>query len=76
MTVASLQTLNDVNLPPGSIADVKRIDVPQILSKSQVQSYVEDGFLVLDGLVKPAELEELKADTLKLARGGYPCEQT
>ena len=41
----------------------------------QIQSFVNDGYLIVPGLVTPSELEELKQDTLKLARGGYPCPQ-
>ena len=43
------------------------------MTKEQVKSFVDDGFLIVPGLVAPAEIEELKQDTLKLARGGYPC---
>lgn len=52
----------------------KRIETPQRLSESQIQSFVEDGYFIAPGLVSQAELDELKADTLKIARGGYPCE--
>jgi len=51
-----------------------RIDVPKPLNKEQIRFFVEQGFLVMPGMIKPEELEELKADTCKLARGGYPCE--
>lgn len=49
-----------------------RIDVPRTLSDREVQGYVKDGYLIQPGLVSPQEIEELKADTLKMARGGYP----
>ncbi len=52
----------------------KRIEVPHPISDEQVRSYVNDGFLTVEGLVSPEELDELKRDTLKIARGGYPCE--
>lgn len=42
-------------------------------SDGDVQSFVEQGYLVKQGLVGPEELVELKADVLKLAKGGYPC---
>ncbi len=51
-----------------------RIDVPKIGSAEQVKSFIDNGYLVMPGLMTPAELEELKADTAKVARGGYPSE--
>jgi hypothetical protein len=45
------------------------------MNAAQVTSFVNDGYLIVPGLVTPAELEELKQDTVKLARGGYPCPQ-
>lgn len=42
-------------------------------SDEQVRSFVDNGFMVREGLVSPAELEELKRDMLFMARGGYPC---
>ena len=38
----------------------------------EVKAFVDEGFHVSPGLVSPAELETLKADLLKMARGGYP----
>lgn len=52
----------------------ERIDVPVVLSEAQVQSFVENGFLAVEGLVTPEEVEELKHDTAFIVRGGYPCE--
>ncbi len=63
-----------VKLEAGKIAHGVPIEVPKPASKAQVKSFVDDGFLAVENLVSPAELEELKADTFKLARGGYPCE--
>jgi ectoine hydroxylase-related dioxygenase (phytanoyl-CoA dioxygenase family) len=51
-----------------------RIEVPNIASAKQVKSFVDDGYLAVPDLISPAELEELKADTAKIARGGYPCD--
>lgn len=51
-----------------------RIEVPKIATEQQVCFFVDNGYLVLPDLVTPEEIEELKQDTLKLARGGYPCE--
>ena len=53
---------------------LERIVVPQPASQSQVQSFVEDGFLVMPGLINETEIEELKRDTIRIARGDYPCE--
>lgn len=39
----------------------------------QIAQYVEQGFLRVENLFSDGELAELKADLLKLARGGYPC---
>lgn len=50
------------------------IDAPKPLSGRQVQAFVDDGFLILPGLITPAELEELKGDAVKIARGQYPSE--
>src|SRR3954464_7577640 len=44
------------------------------ISDQQVRHFVDQGFLVMPGLVSPAELELLKQDPLALARGAYPCE--
>jgi ectoine hydroxylase-related dioxygenase (phytanoyl-CoA dioxygenase family) len=44
-----------------------------VLGPEQVQSFVSDGFLVVPGLVSPDELEELKGETVKIARGAFPC---
>src|SRR5436190_9870202 len=51
-----------------------RIEVPKPLSAEQVKFFVDNGYLVVEGMIKPYELEELKADTVALARGKYPCE--
>ena len=49
------------------------IDVPKLLDAAQVRSFVDDGFFIAPGLITPDEIDELRADTVKLARGGYPC---
>ncbi|HEY3332176.1 MAG TPA: phytanoyl-CoA dioxygenase family protein [Capsulimonadaceae bacterium] len=51
-----------------------RIDVPKMLDDKQVKSFVDDGFLIAPGIITPDEIEELKRDTVKIARGEYPCE--
>ena len=50
------------------------VEVPKIVSEAQVRSFVEDGYLIVPDLISDSEREELKADIVKLARGGYPCE--
>jgi ectoine hydroxylase-related dioxygenase (phytanoyl-CoA dioxygenase family) len=52
----------------------KPIAVPQILDEKQVAFFVQNGYLVLENLITPTEIEELKTDTVAIARGKYPCE--
>jgi hypothetical protein len=40
-----------------------------------VESYRENGFLVVPGLVSPEDVEILRADTMALCRGNYPHEK-
>ena len=49
------------------------VEVPKMVSEAQVRSFVEDGYLIVPDLIADSEREELKADIIKLARGGYPC---
>lgn len=51
-----------------------RIERPRILSDEAVADYVEQGFAVVEGLVSPEEVEQIKRDAGDLARGKYPCE--
>ncbi len=44
------------------------------VTDEQVRHYVDQGFLVVPGLVSPTEIETLKHDLVTIARGGYPCE--
>jgi phytanoyl-CoA hydroxylase len=62
-----ISTVTPTNLPP-------RIDTPAPLSGIQVRSFVEDGYLAVPNLVDRSQVEELHRDTVKIARGGYPCE--
>src|SRR5215831_8415921 len=50
-----------------------RIDVPEVAGEEQVRFFVENGYLAIPGLVSPKEVEELRRDTITIARGGYPC---
>jgi phytanoyl-CoA hydroxylase len=47
------------------------ISVPKTLDAAQVKFFVDQGYYIAPGLIQPAELEELKADTIKIARGQY-----
>jgi ectoine hydroxylase-related dioxygenase (phytanoyl-CoA dioxygenase family) len=51
-----------------------RIDVPQILDQNQIDQFVNNGFLIMPDLISPTEIEELKRDTIAIARGEYPCD--
>jgi hypothetical protein len=57
-----------------TIAASRTIEVPKIVSQEQVQSFVENGYLVVPDLMTSAEIEELRQDTVNIARGGYPCD--
>ena len=50
------------------------IEVPSIVSDEQVQSFVENGYLVVPDLMDSNELKELKDDLIAVARGQYPNE--
>ena len=41
--------------------------------RSLARSYVDDGFVVVPGLLRREEVEEVKDDIVRLARGVYPC---
>jgi ectoine hydroxylase-related dioxygenase (phytanoyl-CoA dioxygenase family) len=55
------------DLPP-------RIETPAPLSKAQVLSYIEDGFLAVSGLIDNSDLSAIREDAVRIARGEYPCE--
>ena len=44
-------------------------------TSSNVESYRENGFLVVPGLVSPEDVETLRADAMALCRGDYPHEK-
>jgi ectoine hydroxylase-related dioxygenase (phytanoyl-CoA dioxygenase family) len=52
----------------------RRIDMPRTLPEDRVRFFVENGYLVVEGLVTPDEVEELRQDAVAVARGVYPCE--
>ena len=45
-----------------------------VLTQQQIDGYHENGFLVVEDLVSPEDIQRLKDDTLKICRGEYPCE--
>src|SRR4051794_12895893 len=59
---------------PGAQTLDRRIDVPHTLSENEVRFFVENGYLVVEGLVNLKEVEELRQDAVAVARGVYPCE--
>ena len=50
----------------------ERIEVPAVVDQEQVDFYVDNGYLAVPDLLSAGELDELKRDIIKLARGGYP----
>ena len=50
----------------------ERIKVPAVVDQGQVDFYVDNGYLAVPDLLSAGELDELKRDIIKLARGGYP----
>ncbi|MGH7213881.1 MAG: phytanoyl-CoA dioxygenase family protein [Tepidisphaeraceae bacterium] len=51
-----------------------RVDVPRPASAEQVKFFVDNGYLAMEDLVTMDEVEEMRRDTVALARGKYPCE--
>ena len=49
------------------------IQVPKPLSATQIQSFVDDGFLVIPNLVGAEQVERLKTETIEIACGKYAC---
>ena len=56
------------------ISHENRINVPQKLSDNQVQFFIDNGYISVPNLIKSDEIEELREDAVRIARGGYPCE--
>ena len=44
------------------------------MSDEQVKFYLDHGYLVVPDLIPMNEIEELREDTVLIARGGYPSE--
>lgn len=66
--------MNAIETQPGVIVETGRIELPKVVSEAQVQFFVENGYLIVPDLVTLEEVEEMRRDTVHLARGGYPCE--
>ncbi len=56
--------MSELNTPPGSGG----------AACGEAAEFVKSGYLVVPDLVSPAEVEELRRDTVDIARGRYPCE--
>lgn len=52
----------------------QRIDVPKTVTEEDVRFFVENGYLIKEGLVAVDEIEEMRQDTVAIARGAYPCD--
>ena len=48
------------------------IDVPSVVDEAKIRFFIENGYFIVPDLIASEELEELKAETIKIARGGYP----
>ena len=51
------------------------IEREKLLSESDIESFRQNGYSIVSGLVSNHEIDEIIADAIKLARGGYPCEK-
>ena len=56
------------------ISHENRINVPQKLLDNQVQFFIDNGYISVPNLIESDEIEELREDAVRIARGGYPCE--
>lgn len=52
----------------------EKIEVPNIVSDKECQFFIENGYLVVPNLLSDKEIEELRQDTVTLARGEYECD--
>ena len=50
------------------------IEVPKVIDQEQVDFFVENGYVTVPDVIDADELEELKSDIVKVARGEYPCD--
>ena len=56
------------------ISNTGKINVPLELSEDEVQFFIEKGYVAVPNLLETKEIEELREDTVRIARGEYPCE--
>ena len=52
----------------------EKIEVPNIVSDQECQFFIQNGYLVVPNLLSDSEIEELRQDTVSLARGKYECD--
>lgn len=52
----------------------EKIEVPNIVSEKECQFFIENGYLVVPNLLSDKEIEEIRQDTVTLARGEYECD--
>ena len=64
----------ELSLSQGAPNASDNIELPKILSDDQIAFFCENGYLILPDLISTEEINELKADTVSLARGKYQCE--
>ena len=69
-----MSTLAAAPSPVAAAEAAPRIDLPKLLASEQVRAFVNDGFLVVPNLLGAGELEQLKSETIKIARGEYPSD--
>ncbi len=70
--------LNRIDAPPGFTPGKpylsSRQKVLKIVEEAQIQFFVQNGYLVVPGLLSDDEIGELRQDTTTLARGGHLCD--
>ena len=64
----------ETTTPVEGLLPMSSIEVPDVVSDAEIQSFIENGYLVVPNLLSESEIEELRQDTTTLARGGYPCD--
>jgi ectoine hydroxylase-related dioxygenase (phytanoyl-CoA dioxygenase family) len=47
---------------------------PSLVDDAAVQRYIDDGFLIVPGLIDADEVDELRRELVRIARGEYPAE--
>ncbi len=52
----------------------EKIEVPNIVSDKECQFFIDNGYLVVPNLLSDSEIQELRQDTVTLARGEYECD--